>query len=143
MRRIRNENRVGEREPLQVPVTTDDPQPLIEQEELVRLLARLGSLQAGPGLARPPSSATEHVGSDDVYVSLEGLIDVSAEIKRKKKELDKAQGFLRSIEAKLANEKFVGRAKPEVVERERERAEEARQKIARIEHAVEDLEAMA
>jgi len=76
---------------------------------------------------------------DEVYVPLKGLIDVDAERARKRQELEKAEKHLRSIEAKLGNEKFVNRAKPEVVERERQRAAEIKERIARIKEALESL----
>jgi len=67
------------------------------------------------------------------------LIDVESEIGRKEKELVKAEAFLASLEGKLGNANFVDRAKPEVVARERERADEARERIARLEHAIHAL----
>jgi valyl-tRNA synthetase len=139
VRRLRNENRVGEREPLDAHIKTDDPAPLEAQRDLICQLARLGSLEAGPDVERPKAGATEVLAKDEVYVSLEGLIDVEAEIGRKEKELVKAEAFLQSIEGKLSNANFVDRAKPEVVARERERADEARERIARLEHAIHAL----
>jgi valyl-tRNA synthetase len=76
---------------------------------------------------------------DEVHVSLEGLIDIEAERERLRKDLEKAEGFLAGIEKKLANANFIERAKPEVVARERERADEAREKVARIQEALGSL----
>ena len=74
-----------------------------------------------------------------MHLSLEGLVDVAAERERKAKELEKAQGLLRSIEKKLQNEQFVTRARPEVVELEREREASARERIERLEEALRNL----
>ena len=143
VRRIRNENRVSEREPLHAVVRTDDPGPLTEEEGLLRLLARLGSLAAGADVSKPASSATEVLGRDEVHVSLEGLIDVGVEIERKRKERDKARQYLASIEKKLGNENFVSRARPGVVQAERDRAAEAGERLERIERALADLQEMS
>ncbi|MHC4818176.1 MAG: class I tRNA ligase family protein, partial [Planctomycetota bacterium] len=140
VRRLRNENRVPERVEVDVRVKTADPEPLLEEEALLRRLARLKSLQAAVDVERPAACGVEVLTRDEVYVSLEGLIDVDAERKRKRKELDKACGHLRSIEAKLGNEKFTSKAKPEVVQRERDRAGEVRERIARLEEAMADLD---
>ena len=51
-----------------------------------------------------------------VYLSLEGLVDKAAEAKRIATELEKTRGFIRSIDAKLANENFVAHAPAAVVE---------------------------
>jgi valyl-tRNA synthetase len=120
-------------------VRTGDPEPLREQEGLIRRLAGLESFEAGPAVEKPAQSATVVLATEEVYVSLEGLIDLEAERARKMQELEKARGHLKSIEAKLANENFVNRAKPEVVQRERERADEVRERIAKIEEALKGL----
>ncbi|MHC4958586.1 MAG: valine--tRNA ligase [Planctomycetota bacterium] len=139
VRRIRNENRVQEKAAVKTFIMTASPDLLLANEPMLRKLARLESIEAGPAVERPASSATEVLAQDEVYVSLEGLVDFSAERARKQKEIDKARGFLAGIEKKLANENFTSRAKPEVVERERERAEEVRQKIASLERALAGL----
>jgi valyl-tRNA synthetase len=139
IRRIRNENRVEEAAAVAAGVKTADPAPLLANAALVCDLARCSSFEASPGIARPRASGSEVRGADEVFVSLEGLVDVDAERGRKKKELEDAEGHLRSIEAKLGNGQFVARAKPEVVERERERAEEARRRIAKLREALERL----
>jgi len=109
------------------------------QSELIQRLARVGTFTAAAEMARPGLCATEVRGNDEIYVPLEGLIDVGEEKARKQKELDKARGFAASIEKKLGNENFVSRAKPEIVERERERLVEAQEKIAKLEQALADL----
>ncbi|MHC4848248.1 MAG: valine--tRNA ligase [Planctomycetota bacterium] len=139
IRKLRNENRVQPTADLDARIQTDDPAPVMEQEALVRRLARLTNIAAGPDVGRPATCATEVLGRDEVHVDLEGFIDLDAERARKTKELEKAEAFLAGIERKLANENFTARAKPEVVARERERLEEAKQMVARIREALDRL----
>ena len=139
VRKLRNENRVPERAEVAVRVKTADPGPLMEQEGLIRRLARLESFDAAPDAARPATCAVEVLAGDEVYVSLEGLIDVAAERARTEKELEKARGHLRGLDAKLSNENFTSKAKPEVVERERARRDEIAERIARLEEALKSL----
>jgi len=139
VRKLRNENRVGDKVEVVAAVKTDDPEPLLEQRGLVRRLARLESFDAGPAVERPPECGVEVLAHDEVFVSLAGLIDTAAELARKEKELEKAEGHLRGLEAKLGNENFTSRAKPEVVERERARKVEIEERIARIREAIAAL----
>jgi len=138
VRKLRNENRVAERVAVPAVVKTDDPEPLLDQEGLIRRLGRLESFDAGD-VTRPDGAAIEVLAGDEVYVPLAGLIDVEAERARKQKELEKAQGQLRGVEGKLGNQNFVTKAKPEVVERERQRADEIKERIERLERALKDL----
>ena len=63
------------------------------------------------------------------------LVDVAKELDRIGKELEKNKKFLASLEAKLSNEKFVGRAPEAVVNAEREKAVKTRDLIAQLEQS--------
>ena len=56
----------------------------------------------------------------EVFVDLAELIDVEAEIARKKQEMEKLAGFIAAKEKKLENKNFVDRAPAEVVQKERD-----------------------
>ena len=68
-----------------------------------------------------------------VYLSLEGLVDKAAESKRIAAEIAKTSGFVKSAEAKLANENFVAHAPEAVVAEARRKLAENREKIAQLE----------
>ncbi len=107
---------------------------------LVAVLAGIAHLEAGPEVAKPAQAATEVLaGGDEVYVPLEGLIDVEAERARLGERIAKERGFLAGIEKKLANENFVTKAPAKVVEREKKRAEEVREALAALEKNLEEL----
>jgi len=112
---------------------------LAAAEGLVQRLAGVERLTAGPEVEKAPHSATEVVAGAEVYVPLEGLIDLEAERKRLEDRVAKERAFLASIEKKLANEKFVERAPAEVVERERARADEVRATLTALEKNLADL----
>jgi len=69
------------------------------------------------------------VGKDEFYVTIAESIDVEAERERIIKEIEYLQGFLKSVNAKLANERFVQNAKPEIVANERNKKADAEAKI--------------
>jgi valyl-tRNA synthetase len=64
---------------------------------------------------------------------LDGLVDVKAEAARVKAELEKNQGFLKGVSAKLSNEGFVAKAPPEVIENQRAKQKELTETIERLE----------
>jgi len=72
-----------------------------------------------------------------IYLPLEGLVDIPAEIKRLSGELQKTRGFLASVLAKLGNETFVSKAPAAVIEQQRAKQVELTETIARLERLFE------
>ena len=71
-----------------------------------------------------------------LYIPMGQLVDVSKELDRIGKELEKNRKFLASLESKLSNEKFVSRAPEAVVAAEREKAEKTRELITQLEQSL-------
>jgi len=69
------------------------------------------------------------VGNIEYYVPLEGMLDVGAEIERINKEIKYLVGFLKSVEKKLSNERFVGNAPEKVVAIERKKQADAEENL--------------
>jgi len=90
---------------------------------------------AGANVVRPNASASFTLSDADGYVPLQGLIDVTAELDRQKKEADKLRGFIRGHEAKLNNESFVSKA-PEAV------VAQVRETLAGLQKQLESVEAV-
>ncbi|MFM8431595.1 MAG: class I tRNA ligase family protein, partial [Bacteroidota bacterium] len=78
-------------------------------------------------------------GVTECYVPLAGRVDVDAERERLNKELEYNQGFLKSVQSKLSNDRFVANAKPEVVENEKKKMADALTKIKSIEEQLAGL----
>ena len=101
-------------------------------------LARLDKIDFG----KPPAGAVQIVLDEaTLALPLAGIIDIDAEQKRLKREIDKVGSEIRQLDAKLANEKFVSRAPEHVVEEQRERKREAEAIAAKLEQALKRLEA--
>ena len=88
--------------------------------------------------AQPAGSAALVFKQHEVYAELP-LGDVGAERQRLQSELDYTLGFLRSVEAKLSNEKFVANAKPDVLARERQKQADAEAKRRALEASLAAL----
>ena len=104
------------------------------------VIAKLCNVSEVSYVAEAPAGAFGFiVGSTEFFVPLTGSVDVEAEIKKLEEELRYAQGFLKSVEAKLANERFVNGAPAAVVEKERKKKADAEAKIAVIEQQLASL----
>ncbi|WP_353170573.1 valine--tRNA ligase [Flavobacterium sp.] len=79
------------------------------------------------------------VKSNEYFIPITGNIDVEAEIAKLTEELNYTKGFLKSVQVKLSNEKFVANAKPEIIENERKKEADALAKIATIEQSIAGL----
>jgi valyl-tRNA synthetase len=79
-----------------------------------------------------PEDAATIVASDAaLYLPLAGLIDYAAEIERLEKEQDKLNAMIAKSQGMLANENFVNRARPDVVQKERDNLTELQASHAR------------
>ena len=75
----------------------------------------------------------------ELYIPLQQNIDVDAERSRLSKELEYNVGFLKSVQVKLNNEKFVANAKPELIANEKKKQADAEAKIKAIEEQLSSL----
>lgn len=83
---------------------------------------------------------TYRVNANEYFIPVSGNIDIAAEIAKLTEELKYTQGFLRSVQGKLANEKFVAGAPPQVIDNERKKESDALAKIATIEQSLASLQ---
>jgi valyl-tRNA synthetase len=79
------------------------------------------------------------VGTTEFALRIGNLIDVEAEIAKIKAELAHLEGFLKGVNAKLSNERFVANAPAAVVETERKKQSDATQKIATLNETLQSL----
>ena len=90
---------------------------------LVQSLAR-ARLTVDPRASRPRNSGLGVVGATELYVGLEGLVDLAAERQRLAKEIRRAEEAIAFGRAKLARPEFAERAPADIVEKEREKVAE-------------------
>ncbi len=145
VRQIRGEMDIAPGKPLTVllkSASADDVALLQAHRPLVARMANIETVQVlADGEDAPPSATALH-GEMRIHVPMAGLIDVSKELDRLARQLERSQTDLARTKAKLENPKFVDRAPAEVVATERERAEEHAQTIARLEAQIAELGAL-
>ena len=99
--------------------------------DLIRRLARLDQVVVD-GAAAPKGAVQLVIDEATVMLPLADVIDVAKEHARLTKDIAKLSSEAGKIESKLANEQFVAKAPPEVIEEQRERLAEARQALQKL-----------
>ncbi|MGI6576008.1 MAG: valine--tRNA ligase [bacterium] len=94
----------------------------------------------GMGAAKPRQAATAIVGGVEIFVPLEGLVDIDLEIARLQKELQEVEKEVDQVVKKLQNEKFLAKAPEPVVAKERQKEQEYREKQAKLEERLAMLQ---
>ncbi len=79
------------------------------------------------------------VQSNEYFIPISGAVNVEEEIEKLQEELKYLKGFLRSVQGKLTNEKFVSGAPEKVIDIERKKEADALSKIAAIEQSLQGL----
>ena len=82
---------------------------------------------------------TFRVKSNEYFIPIVGAIDVEAEIKKLTEELNYTQGFLKSVQKKLSNERFVAGAPEQVIANERNKEADALAKIETLKASLASL----
>ena len=89
--------------------------------------------------SKDATAASFLVGTTEYAVPLGSNINVEEELDKLQKELEYMQGFLRTVEKKLSNEKFVAHAPEAVVNGERKKKADAESKIATLQESIAAL----
>jgi len=105
----------------------------------ISLLAGVGKMDCGPDVKKPAQAATQVNPEFEAYVSLQGLIDPAAEVKRLEKQLVEKTKQLEGTKKKLGNADFVARAPKEVVEQQQQYVADLEQQIRMIGETIEAL----
>ncbi|MEW6515684.1 MAG: valine--tRNA ligase [candidate division FCPU426 bacterium] len=108
---------------------------------VIKELAKVSELVIDASAVKPPMSATAVAGGLELFIPLEGLIDLAKERERLAKEIRTLEELLTRQEAKLSNEQFISRAPAEVVAAEQAKREDYRQRRERLQHNLQQLSA--
>jgi len=117
----------------------EDIEKLESLRSTIEPLANTASLVMGTDVEKPAASIAMVDSGVEVFVVLEGKVDLSAEKTRLEKEIATAQKELAGCEKTLANEGFVAKAAPAVVQKKRDRAAELKEILAALTSQVADF----
>lgn len=142
IRNIRSEMRLSPKAELDLHIQARNQQTeyaLNTHSWIMYKLQSLASINVSSSLERPKASASAVVEGSEIYIPLEGHIDFDKEKERIQKEIDRIQGFVKSVNAKLSNEQFLENAPTEVVNKERQKKEDAELNLDKLHGIMEDL----
>jgi valyl-tRNA synthetase len=137
VREIRNTKQLSPKLALPLCIKSDQPAAYAAVEAIMIKLANLESITF---ISEAITDAqTFVVKSDQFFVPMANDEDPAVVKAESEKELTYLLGFKKSVEAKLANEKFVQNAKPDLVERERQKLSDAENKIKSLQELLARL----
>ncbi len=131
LRNLKTEYNVATRKDVRF-VAKGAPAWLAAEAKVLALLCGAAEIVIDAGYEAPQGTPVSLTPVGEVYLPLEGLIDVEAERARLTKEIEKIKIEVKKCEGKLGNASFVDRAPPEVVEQEKARLAEWQAKLAQL-----------
>ena len=104
------------------------------------IITKLGNISSLEYVTEKVDGAMSfRVKSNEYFIPISGNINVEEEITKLTEELIYIQGFLKSVQVKLSNEKFVNGAPEKVLANEKQKEADALAKIATIEQSLASL----
>ena len=137
IRTIRKEKNIPMKEALELSV--------LNQEKVASkwdaVISKLTNVSKVSYIDSPLEGAlTFRVKSNEYFIPIAGNIDIDAEIAKIKEELKYTEGFLKSVQKKLSNERFVNNAPEQVVGIEKKKAADAEAKIETLKKSLANLD---
>ena len=112
---------------------------LEENAVYITKLAKVETLTVEVGVEKPDNSVVSVVGKNEVFMLLEGLVDVEAEKEKLEKEIKRLSGMIIGSEKKLTNPSFVDKAPEKVVNIEKEKLANFKTQLALLEENLKSL----
>ena len=137
IRNIRNNKQLSPKETLELFVKASQSINYKLYEPIIIKLANTSPLNL---VSEKVSGAISFmVNTDEFFIPLKEDIDPVAECAKLKKEKEYLDGFLRAVNSKLGNERFMSNAKPEIIEVELKKKADAEAKLKILEDNLADL----
>lgn len=145
VRSVRARYRISSKEALDVTIKTggdsavDDAALLTGQQLLITTMANISNIAVAADAQKPAQSSVTISQGLEIYVALEGLVDLDAELKRLSAERGKVAADLQKLQKKLANENFLAKADPAIVEKTSQEAADLSAALEQIDQQLGSL----
>ncbi len=136
IRSIRKEKNISFKETISFSVLNND-NVSNTFDDIIKKLGNLDSLNYIDDALE--GALTFRVKSNEYFIPIAGAINVEEEIKKLKEELNYTEGFLKSVQKKLSNERFVSGAPEQVVASEKKKEADALAKIETLKTSLSSL----
>jgi valyl-tRNA synthetase len=143
VRNLRKEKGLPQRAPVPLTISCPDEQydaVIGRHAGLLQQVAALASVDHRVNARKPPQCATTVVGTLEIFLPLEGLIDVEDERHRLGRLRADVERQIDSVDAVLHKADFLAKAPPEIVQQKMDRAEALRAKLTKIIQNLADLQ---
>jgi valyl-tRNA synthetase len=138
IRNIRKNNNIANKVKLEMYVRAD----VSTQTDFDAVIVKMGNLSVFEYVADKIQQANSFIVEGvEFFIPFGDAVDVEAEIQKMEEELTYAKGFLKSVQGKLSNERFVAGAPAQVLELERKKESDALGKIQLLEEKLTSLKA--
>ena len=136
IRTIRKNNNIANKVKLEMYVRAD----ATTQTDFDAVISKMGNLSVFEYVADKMQQANSFIVEGvEYFIPFGDTVDVEAEIKKMEEELGYTKGFLKSVQGKLSNERFVAGAPAQVLELERKKEADALGKIQLLEEKLASL----
>ncbi len=140
IRTLRAEYKVEPVRKLNVVISTSSFVGLLkDNQDIIKHLGRLEALEIGENITKPEGSVGFVVSGVEVFVDIGSTIDKEKETSRLQKEIETTEKYLNGLESKLSNDEFVNNAPAVVVEKEKQKLVEAKDKLTKLNNQLEGL----
>ena len=110
-----------------------------KHENYLKRLAKTENIKTGENQAKPPKSATAIIKGLEIFIPLEGLIDINKEIERLQKQIEDITGRLGAVNKKLDNNNFIKRAPIKVIDHERKKQKNYKYDLKKLKENLNSL----
>ncbi|WP_116790766.1 valine--tRNA ligase [Flavobacterium psychrotrophum] len=136
IRTIRKDKNIPFRETIELKIVNSEN----VSDSFDSIVTKLGNVTAVEYITEKINGAlTFRVKSNEYFIPVTGAVNIEEEIAKLEEELKYNQGFLKSVQSKLNNEKFMAGAPEKVVANERQKEADALAKIATLQQSLESL----
>jgi len=136
IRTIRKEKNISFKDAIELSVVNNENSP----ETFDAVIAKLGNVSSLSYVKDKVDGALSfRVRSNEYFIPISGAINVEDEVKKLTEELVYTEGFLKSVQKKLQNERFVNNAPEQVIANERKKEADAEAKIATLKSSLSGL----
>ena len=136
IRNIRKQNNIANKIKIDLKIMKSDQHP----ENMDDVLIKMGNLASLEYVNEKVSNAFSFIVlNTDYFIPFGNNVDTEAEIEKLEEELQYTKGFLKSVQKKLGNERFVNNAPEQVVASEKKKQADAEAKIKMIEEKLEGM----
>ena len=138
IRVIRAENSIPPSKTLKLVLKTEN-EDLKKFTSVIMFLAKIEDIVFDKNADKPKLSASEMVNGIELFIPLEGIIDLGAEKEKIEKEIARLEGINTGINKKLSNEQFVSNAPEAVISKEKEKLNNNIESIAKLKNNIENF----